>query len=319
MTADRMIDYLVQGVCIDSAGASTDALPTDEECSRLRLQKSSDTAVYRKHDWPNRLGVANEAPAYQASDSVLERRGSRTLIVQTFDFGTGGREFGRFDSGMGDGGQVLLLIDGWASIAMTEDGGAGVQWFMGPACRSPTNPDGRFASWLAFRSDVGTDIWSSSVAKLNIAAGPWDCPRQFNAAYTRYRLDQIDIPFRVVNVAHELHSFRRRLDVVVSEHYGGKDIQSADHLERFFFAKGFGLVRWERWANAGFAHDVRTAEAARLLARTSRCPQLKRYGAPDANWRLVDCRTWTTLIRQTGWWTVNDYRWAAIEGFGQIQ
>lgn len=74
---------------------------------------------------------------YQASDSVVQRRGARTLVVQTFDFGAGGRVFGRFDGGLGtgsggtgggDGGQVLMLVDGWSTAVMTEDGGGGVQW-----------------------------------------------------------------------------------------------------------------------------------------------------------------------------------------------
>ena len=78
---------------------------------------------------------------HQASDSVIQRRGAGTLVVQTFDFGRGGRVFGRFDGG-GDGGQVLMPVDGWSSVAMTEDGGGGVQWFIGEACRSlfPNRP-----------------------------------------------------------------------------------------------------------------------------------------------------------------------------------
>jgi hypothetical protein len=93
--------------------------------------------------------VANLQP-YQASDSVVERRAGRTLVVQTFDFGTDGRVFGRFDGGRGDGGQVLLFIGDWASFAMTEDGGGGVQWFIGKTCRSPVDQDARFLGWLIF-------------------------------------------------------------------------------------------------------------------------------------------------------------------------
>ena len=49
-------------------------------------------------------------------------------MLQTFDFGTGGRAFGHFDGGRGDGGQVMVFKDGWASFVLTEDGTAGVQW-----------------------------------------------------------------------------------------------------------------------------------------------------------------------------------------------
>ena len=41
----------------------------------------------------------------------------------------------------------------------------------------------------------------------------------------------------------------RVLDTVISEHFGKQNVESSDHLERFFLAKGIGLIRWERWQN----------------------------------------------------------------------
>ena len=323
-----MIDYLAQSICLDPTGKPSGALPIDAECRQSRPQRSEDTAPWRKHDWPNSL--EETVQGYQASDSVVQRRGARTLIVQTFDFGTGGRVFGRFDGGLGqggDGGQVLMLVDGWSNAAMTEDGGGGVQWFMGEACRSPVATDRRFLSWLMFPNEVKADAWTSIVARLNIAASPELCPRQFNAAFTRYRLDRIAFPFRIIDAGSRVTTAIRRLDVVVSEHYGGADIGSADHLERFFFARRLGLVRWERWSNRRFSRQHGDAEMAAQLAGTARCPKLESPGLdthglpggqPGRDWLLVDCRTWTTLVRQTKPWSVDRYGWTVLERFDRL-
>ena len=303
----------------------------DADCREVRPQRSEDTAAYRKHDWPNSLAAPEAVQGCQASDLVVLYRGARTLIVQTFDFGTGGRVFGRFDGGLGqggDGGQVLMLVDDWSSAAMTEDGGWGVHWFMGEAYRSPVATDRRFLGWLMFRNEVRGDAWNSVVARLNIAASPELRPRQFNAAFTRYRLDRITFPFRIIDAGSRVTTTIRRLDVVVSEHYGGTDIGSADHLERFFPARRFGLVRWEWWSNQGVARHPGDAETAARLAGTARCPKLESsrlespgldtpglgtHGQPGCNWLRVDCRTWTALVRQTLPWSVDRYDWTELE------
>ena len=184
-----------------------------------------------------------------------------------------------------------------------------------------------------FRNEVKADAWDSVVARLNIAASPESCPRQFNAAFTRYRRDRVAFPFRIVDAGSGVTTATRRLEVVVSEHYGGTDIGSADHLERFFFARRLGLVRWERWSNRRVSRRQGDVETAAQLAGTARCPRLdspagenpgaespgaERYGRPGRDWLLVDCRTWTTLVRQTRPWSVDRYGWTALERLGRL-
>jgi hypothetical protein len=321
--AADLTDYVVQSLCVDEAGGPVDRLPIDAACVRRRMQRADDVAVYRKHDWPNRLDEPTTVLGFQASDSVVDRRGGRVIVVQTFDFGTGGRSFGTFDGGRGDGGQVLLLLGDWASFAMTEDGGGGVQWFLGEACRSAVGGDARFLGWLVARRDVDGHAWRETVAKLNIAATPSACPGRFNAAFTRFRLVSLELPFRIVEGPLPTRSSfvglsRVALSAVVSEHYGGHDIRSADHLERSYFAQGLGLVRWERWANANIWQPPAVLEASRLLAATARCPAVGGYGAPVTGWLLADCRTWTTLVRQAVPWGVRNYRWPALAGLGAV-
>ena len=74
-------------------------------------------------------------------------------------------------------------------------------------------------------------------------------------------------------------------------------------------------------------------ETAAQLAGTARCPRLdspagenpgaespgaERYGRPGRDWLLVDCRTWTTLVRQTIPWSVDRYGWTALERLGRL-
>ena len=71
-----MIDYLAQSLCLDPTGKPSAALPIDDDSRRSRPQRSEDAAPWRKHDWPNSLGAAGTVQGYQASDSVVQRRGA---------------------------------------------------------------------------------------------------------------------------------------------------------------------------------------------------------------------------------------------------
>ena len=109
---------------------------------------------------------------YQASDSVVQRRGARTLVVQTFDFGTGGRVFGWFEGGLGQGGddgQVLLLVAGWSTAAMTEDGGAGVQWFT----RAPPSPATAISTTTTDHEIDGLSRAPAGKIGKDLAVIPW--------------------------------------------------------------------------------------------------------------------------------------------------
>ncbi len=319
LTGTEMLRYLTQAVCLDAAGVPTNLLPIDPACANRRPQAMGDDAVYRKHDWPDSTDPRRPMTGYQASDSVVLTVDHRDFVVQTFDFGDTTRSFGRFDEGQGDGGQVLLLVDGWASAAMTEDGGDGVQWFIGEDCRAAPESARRFLSWRMFRDDVSADRWHDIVTRLNKSRSADSCPRAFNAAYTRYRLERLRFPFRIVGPSGEAIVENHPLEVVISEHYGGGSIDTADHLERFFFARDLGLLRWERWANPAISRQPDIAGSADRMDRSGRCPKLDFRGATDTTWLLVDCRIWTTLVRPAETWTVSRYDWKALEAIERLR
>ena len=197
-----------------------------------------------------------------------------------------------------------MLIDGWASAIMTEDGGDGVQFFIGPGCRTAQPTDGGELSWLFFSGDVSNRQWHSVEARLNKGRSISACPLFFNTALTRYLADTINVPFRVVGKSEPPTDFVKPVDVIVSEHYGGNQIVSADHLERFYFARDLGLIRWERWENFDLPKPAAFAAMAEQFAQTGRCQPWAYSIAPGNRWRMVDCRSWTTLAPQAAPWSV---------------
>ena len=291
---DPLASYLVQSACIDAAGAVIPGrLPFEPGCDRRRPLAAAEPLPYRKHDWPGATDAAAQPRGYQASDSVLGTLLGRPAAIQTFDFGAPPRQFGRVDPA--DGGQAIPLRPGEdASIAMTEDGGGGLQWFQGPGCR-PEAPD---AGWL-LAAPAPTAAWQQRLVRLNITPAPDACPARFNPSLTRWRTASLQLPWRE---AADGRTASAPAEVLVSEHYGGASIAGADHLERFWLAQGLGMVRWERWDNAAAGRRPGRAEQAEAtaaaLATSQRCPPIALGEAPGPGWRMVDCRTWTNFARE---------------------
>lgn len=305
-----LTSFLVQCIATDAGGKPDFPSPERPRCPGRGPQGVSDRAEWRKHDWgtlgengPPRLG-------HQVSDSVLDHRGGRNVVVQTFDFGDGERRFGRFDKGNGDGGDLLAVIDGAVWGFFTEDGGAGEQWFIGESCQQDSGPSASRKAWLFFGSDVKRDTWTDAVARLTIARSPNECPtRGFGSAYTRYLRDTIEVPFRVLNGDKPATLSGRPVDTIVSDHFGGKDLATADHLERFYFGRGLGKYRWERWEQLSRTSLKDAEKRADDLSGSGRCMPIAHSDSPGEGWVMVDCRTWTTLVRQTRPWSVADFGW----------
>ena len=217
-------------------------------------------------------------------------------MLQSFDFGAEAprRAFGRFDAGLGDGGQaVVVLPDGAAAVALTEDGGGGMQWFQSPDCRG-----GRDAAaapgWLIAAPPL-LDLWRERVVRLRIAPRPDACPAAFDASLTRWRLARIAMPWREARTGGR--GGAAEVDTLLSEHFGGAARAAADHLERFWFARDLGLVRWERWEDPARTRLPDLARRAAVLAGSGRCPEVAFSEPPAPGWAMADCRTWTNFDR----------------------
>jgi hypothetical protein len=287
-----LLPWLVQSACLDPAGrALPGVLPIEPACRHRAPQRQADPLPYRRHDWPAVQHAPGLPQGYQASDAVIGTLMGRPAAIHTFDFGAGeGRRFGAFDRGRGDGGQVVPLGPGPAYIAMTEDGGGGVQWFLSPDCRQGGLG---WQGWLLAAPAPG-GAWSERVVRLRIAPTAQACPTRFNESLTRWRRTPLDLPWREAATGRQGAA---RVDAIVSEHYGGGAIATADHLERFVLARGLGMVRWERWENPARSRRPDLARDAAAFAQQQRCPPLPVSEPPGPGWLLLDCRTWTNFVR----------------------
>ena len=312
LSESDMISFLTQSFCLDNSGKPTSQIPYIDDCKAVGPQRGADQAVYFKRDWPD----AHYVPHYlltghQESDSVMYGSAKDPIIEQTFDFGgDADHEFGQFDHA--DGGQVAVLVKGWASLIMTEDANTGVGWFIGEGCRHSREEAG--LSWLAFNRDAPAGRWAETTSHLTLQHAPDACPQRFGEAYLRYRHESVSFPFRVV-VDGKVSNTNRTLDVIISEHYGGANIAGASHLERFFFARNLGLVRWERWENLTVHKDPTIAQRAQALADGDCCPPINYSNLPGSGWIQVYCRNWTTIVRNTTHRTVSDFHWRAFEEY----
>jgi len=263
---------------------------TPETIASGRLAQCSDTMYWRRHDW----GVAGTA-GYQASDSVLNC--SHTAVIQTLDFGYTPEGWDRFDLASGDGGQVIKIVDNCASIVMTQDGGDGIQWFIGAVDSE--------LGWLLFRNTV-TDHWQEETAWLNKGTSADSRPWLYNPAFTRYKRISLSMPWMIQGVA----AASTTLDVIVCQHYNGTSIANADTAECFYFAKGYGWIRWESWQNS--AKITVNQEQAAEFAASGRMPVVNDASLDQpAGWVMIDGRNWTNWVSYPTGYSVDTYHWQA--------
>jgi hypothetical protein len=118
------------------------------------------------------------------------------------------------------------------------------------------------------------------------------CPSRLNAAFTRWY--SASVRYRTA----EGQGAPVTLMTLISEHYGGDDPESADHVERFYFTRELGSTRWERWQNLSHSRDFtadQVAKAASDLSSSHRCSRAD-TPAGGAALIMVDCREWTIIV-----------------------
>jgi hypothetical protein len=200
----------------------------------------------------------------------------------------------------------VLLRDGTAASPLTQDGGGGVQWFQSPDCRGASGPA---PGWLFAALPLG-EAWQERVVRLNKARRPDECPTAFVPSLTRWRTARIELPWREAATGAVAAA---PAEVLVSEHFGGASLDTANHLERFWFARGLGLTRWERWEHIGRSRLPDRERKARIIAESRRCPPIAFGDPPAEGWQLVDCRTWTNMVRAAPGAPLTSLPWPAPE------
>src|SRR5581483_2811389 len=158
---------------------------------------------------------------------------------------------------------TTLFRSGAAAIGATEDG-SGFQLFAG-ACSGALTQAALTRSWLIATYDPArpSPLRGEATARLkDLRAGAQrNCPERLNAAFTAWHT--ADVRYR----AAPGQGVPVTLPSLVSEHYGGGDPATADHVERFYFTRELGLTRWERWQNSRGNRQYDAAAVAAAAAR----------------------------------------------------
>lgn len=297
-SAETARDFLVQNVCLDGARAVLEGISPidgDPRCVAQRDLMPGEKLPYHKHDHP--AAAEKAAPrGYQRHDSFpVETAQFGVVIEHSFDFGFGeGREFGKFDTGRGDGGDIALISPEAVSFAATEDGGAGFQLFVGSDCRDHPGAAALSRSWIIALLSPEGPLQGETVARLRSLREKQQesCPARLNAAFTRWRVEP------VLYQAADGQGRPVTLTTLISEHYGGEHPESADHVERFYFTRELGSTRWERWQNIEHSRDFSTdrlGKAASELTLSGRCSKANTPSG-GARFVMIDCREWTRIV-----------------------
>ncbi len=222
---------------------------------------TKDNLTERHHDYPTPLG-------YEVCDCVMV---GDLVALQTFAFAP----WKEYNIANGDGGQLLGYDDGYIRAYCTRDGGKDyIQYFVGP------NYGG--TGWIFFGNDPPTGMWKEIVCTLAIGKSPID-QLPLSKAFTRYRLEEIAFPWVYDGV-----NGSKLLWCIISEHYDGDNIHTSKVLERSYFAKGFGLIRWEAWGRT---------EAAPISDLNERYDYVSYSDPPEKGWYVDDVRTYTNVVK----------------------
>jgi hypothetical protein len=289
-------DFMIQNVCLDMAGAALSGRsPADSGgCPAQRDLRPGESLPYHKHDHSSPDQRAGAPLGYQRHDSFpVATAGAGTVVEHDFDFGAGdGKHFGVFDPSS-DGGDIVVLSSGAASIGATQGGGGGFELWSG-GCSDPITAAALTRSWVVLEYDPVRPgpLQGETVARLNGVPGAQiACPTRLNAAFTTWRVE----PFRYRAAPGQGEPVT--LTTLISDHYGGADRDTADHVERFYFTRELGGTRWERWQNPRGNRQFTAEKIARQaawFASTGRCsPAPAPSGAPML---LIDCREWTLVV-----------------------
>jgi hypothetical protein len=305
-TPETIRDFMIQNVCLDGGGAVVSGLAPisgDPRCVGQRDLRPGEPLPYHKHDHPSPGDGADASSGYQRHDSFpVDTAGLGVVIEHSFDFGFGeGRRFGNFDS-PSDGGDIALLsppsvTPGTVSFGATEDGGSGFLFWVGECSGTLTGP-ALAHSWLIAEFDPARPmpLRGETVARLGRAKlGERACPARFNGAWTQWSVR----PFRYRAAPGQ--GAVVELTTLVSEHYDNARRDAADQVERFYFTRELGGIRWESWGNRNGNRQYSAAfvaEQAARFAASGRCSTAEPpQGGPPMV--LLDCREWTRIVPVT--------------------
>ncbi len=216
--------------------------------------------VYDALSWVRRdYGIAGGYEAYVAAED-----GPNARWVGAWSF----YPFAGFNPTLGDGGQTIQEDGNLLCIMATQDGGR-------PDIQKFTGIGQGGTGWIICDDRPPTGSWASTVALLNI-----DGALPLNAAFTRWRMELLPIPFTINGARQDI-----TLPCIVTEHYNGMTLQGAVSMEQSIYADTVGEVFWAAYDATDPASDL-----------SVRLPYGLPWPAPpERHLNLVDARLWTNM------------------------
>lgn len=272
-------DWLVQKVCVDANDQilSLDPFYGCGTGNSLRALRAGERLPYHKYD-------AAYSGQIQRHDSYPQVTPSGdTLVVNPFAFGTSPTDpaLRQFKPGSGDGYDIYVDREGWASASETRDGGGFSTTFFSPGCK-PYN------GWLLFPSNVSmsdppgtitSEIWGD-YWEHNGENWPGTCPSSYGLSQTDW--------YSATNWGFgntPANTKAMNTMIVVHGYSPGSQFLSQGHLEVFYFTQLYGITRWEVWTPA--------AQNPTVVPFSCNGPaSYSRYGV---NFVVTACRDWSNV------------------------
>jgi hypothetical protein len=283
-----VLDYMIQNVCVDANGKVRPISPLDSACKKQRDLRLGEPLPYHKHDWDAQLPGGR-----QRGDSFPVFHAQLGLVAfHTFDWGDGVRQFGRYDGVNGDGGSLVAVGNGLVGSIMTIDQKGGVQMFVnGDHCHGLATTDSLLVGWPFAPEDLSAQpfgVFHSEIKKVKELDEP--CPTRYAHAITAWYFIDF-VPMSAPNIPG-----RRFLHALVSEHYSGLSIENSPNMERMYFSRELGRMRWERWQNLLLQNRPDDNARASTLSSGGSC--IGGAGKPHhaGDWVMVACHEWTNIV-----------------------
>ena len=291
-SGDIPLDYTIQDVCVDSADNIIAGDPA--VCSKHRNVRIGEKVPYLLTD----LDPSNGA-TYQANWSypVPGTDGTLKVIVPKNLSSSFSHSF-RFDFVSGRDAYDLMDTTGdYYSYTRTYDGGCFDQIIS-------TSSSKRTNGWTLFpiNGGDGNSVHSTSLTRITTNV---NCLSVATSAQTN------DIWNSPVDVIYDTG---KKLSSIITYHFADTNLSQANNaLERFFFTKEYGLIRWEAWIPLAQCQDpnnptspaangnpqICTPNTSTFSSNMGRCndkniPAVASWG--NQTWIRLMCRDTTNYI-----------------------
>ncbi|WP_157045995.1 hypothetical protein [Polaromonas sp. JS666] len=273
-----ILDFMIMNVCVDSQDRPLAGIfPGNASCTRQRDIRAGEVSPYSLH---NHVGLGKGCDARLgnvAKENLPVVINKVTRIISSYDKGRApecGKEgvasqrFGDFDAQQ-EGASIQWVDNQYAFILGSWSPVTEAHWVT-PLCRNHLNDSRRFfRGWIIGSAD-GKAGYVTAESKLVLSTpkdGVGACPSRFNRSFTYWFPSEMKFTNGM------------SLGAIVSSHYSRASVSGlspgkAEQVERTYWTREFGFVRWEKWARKDWIHPRNKKPATDMasnLRNSGRC------------------------------------------------